>query len=211
MQGFPSGPADFDAWRRRISPPDNEIPTVVPVNTVLGRSADAVIALVGVEAFTTGWSFRLAIRTRMGAASVERISRVLSGHPDPDHGDPDERLLLGVEFADGRRASTLDLGMFPDPTGDPDAPIMSPCGGGGDHRSHNLDFWMAPLPPGGDLLLVCVCAPLQIPETRIALDGEAIARAGAAATVLWPPVPFEESPPPSPPRRPATGWFAGPS
>ena len=190
-----------------MSPPDNEIPVSVPVNTVLGRTPDACIALVGVAAYTTGVTFRLAVRMRTRAPSVEGISRVMTGYHLPGD-DPEARLLLGVEFADGRRASNLSGGPLPADVPDAAAPVLSPSGGGGGDRAQDLDYWLSPLPPEGELLLVCACAPLKIPESRVIIDGGVIARAGASAIVLWPPAPIDEEPPPVPPRRPAAGWFS---
>lgn len=191
-----------------MSPPENEIPVSIPVNAVLGRTADASIAVVGVEGYTTGLRFRLAVRMRTRAPSVEGISRVLTGYHSPGD-DPDQRLLLGVEFSDGRRASNLGGGPLPEYLPDPTAPLLSPCGGGGGDRAQDLDYWLSPLPPDGDLLLVCACAPLKVPESRVVIDGGVIARAGASAIVLWPPAPFDDEPAPIPPRPPADGWFSG--
>jgi hypothetical protein len=199
---------NFDQWRRRMSAPENEIPVPIPVNPVLGRTEDACIAVVGVQAYSTGVAFRLAVRMRTRAPSVEGLSRVLTGYHDPGD-DPEARLLLGVEFSDGRRATNMGGGPPPEELPDLTAPVLSPCGGGGGDRAHDLDYFLSPLPSEGDLLLVCACAPLKIPESRVVIDGGAIARAGAAAIELWPPAPFDDEPVPPPPRRPADGWFSG--
>ncbi len=68
---------------------------------------------------------------------------------------------------------------------------------------------MTPLPPPGPLLIVLRWLELGIEETVTELDGTAIAAAGHAAEVLWPPAP--PLPPPHPVAPPTTGWFAEPT
>ncbi len=126
--------------------------------------------------------------------------------------DSDERLLLGVEYADGRTATNFQSpgfrGMPADD--DPYQPLLSPMGGGGGGRSFDQPFWLTPLPPAGPLVVVCAWSAFDIPESRTVLDGAAIVEAASRAVVLWPPSPPRDEAPVEPPepRVPDGGWFA---
>lgn len=163
-----------------MRPPPDQIPVVVPVNRVLVRTAEVALAITAVDAYRTGLIIRLAVRLRTAPASIRRISQILTGYLVPD-GDPEDRLLLTAEFADGRIASLGGSTVRADPAG----PALHPCGGGGGDRAHDLSFWLDALPPPGGLTLICACPPLRIPPHRTVLDGAALARAGASATALW--------------------------
>ncbi len=213
------GPADapsaefLEAWRRRTSAPENEVPTAVPVSEVLAATDDVAVALVGVLAYTTGWTFNLAVRLRTEPRGRLRhqVFGLMGGAHFGDTGT-EERLLLGVEYADGRMATNLDRGWLPDGNTaepDPEDLVLMPGGGGGGGRTYDHAVWMSPLPPDGPLVVVTAWEAFAMGETRIVLDGSAIGEAGRNARVLWPwepedeqPEDFDEAPVPS------TGWFA---
>lgn len=194
--------ADDEDVQRRMNRPENEIPTALPMNRVLVRTPDLAVALLGLRAYTTGVAFELVARAR--------------GLEDPDAGNrlssvfwerrPDTpRFLLGVEFADGRRASNLVR-----PRNSDDLLLHSGAGSGGD-TSVDQEWWLSPLPPDGPLRVVLRCPEIGIEETVVGLDGTAIRRAGESAVVLWPwePPRHQEPAEPTPPDLPAGSWFAG--
>ena len=195
---FGDGDPDLE---RRMSRPENELPTALPVNRLLGRTPDTAVALVGVQAYTTGVAFQLAARSRnAGDPAGNELGELFWGHRG---GGP--RFLFGVQFADGRRASNLLRHG-----GDGDL-VFHPGGGSGGSSSVDQEWWLSPLPPEGPLLVVVRCPELGLDETVTELDGAAIRQAGEAATVLWPyeaPVDQAYEPPP-PPDLPAGSWFAG--
>jgi hypothetical protein len=124
----------------------------------------------------------------------------------------EDRLLLGIEYADGRRASTLqDVRMQgPGAVVDGEQLVLAQQGGGGGELSVDQTFWVAPLPPTGPVTVVLTWPSFARPESRTVLDGAAIHAAASRSQVLWPPQPGEElSQPPLPPR-PSSGWFAEP-
>lgn len=94
--------------RRRQRRAD-EVPVTVAVDAVLAESEDLVVCLSGVRVFTTGLDLRLMAMARTADARHRRagLGGALFGH-----GDPQDRLLLGVEYADGR-AGTNVRGMGP--------------------------------------------------------------------------------------------------
>jgi hypothetical protein len=196
-QAFGDGDPDLE---RRMNRPENELPTALPTNRLLARSPDVAVALLGLQAYTTGVAFQLAARARgpEDPSADDGLGRLFW-----DHRGGGPRFLFGVQFADGRRASNA-LGSGGDL-------VFHPGGGSGGSVSVDQDWWLSPLPPGGPLLLVVRCPELGLEETVTELDGTEIRRAGEAATVLWPWEPPLEQPsePAPPPDLPVGSWFAG--
>src|SRR3954469_11118249 len=99
------GQGDDDEQFRRIQPPENEVPAVVPVSTVLARTDGSALTLTGVRVFSTGLGFILALRCRpeaLPAGEVDLGSLLWRGRRGAG-----SELLLGVAIADGRRANHL--------------------------------------------------------------------------------------------------------
>ncbi|HEY5881664.1 MAG TPA: hypothetical protein VIU11_22330 [Nakamurella sp.] len=195
----------------RMNAPENEIPAAVPISTLLARTDDVAIALIGAQAYSAGLRFDLAVRLRQEprGTMAQKSFALLHGYPEQGSDDP---LLLGVEYADGRTATNIPgAGWAFGPVGaDPDQPSLSPAGGGGGGRSYDQSFWLTPLPPAGPLLVICAWWAVGIAETRTTLDGAAILAAGSLAVTLWPPLPPQDREPfePRMPRVPDGGWFA---
>jgi hypothetical protein len=194
---------------RRYQAPENEVPAVVPVSRLLARTDSSALTLTGVQVFSTGLGFTVALRCRPEALPAEELDLGgLMWHGR--HGSATE-LLVGVEFADGRRASNLP---GRDPFGAPDGPeglVLNQSSGSGQTLSVEQEWWLSPLPPAGPLRLVVRCDLFGLPETTVELDGAAIRAAAADVVVLWPWVPPSAAEPPSPPAPdlPADSWFAG--
>lgn len=201
MWSHASGHGDPDL-ERRMNRPENELPTALPTNQVIIRTPDVAVALLSLQAYTTGVAFQLAARAP-GPEDPAEGNRLGELFWDHRRGSP--RFQLGVQFADGRRASNL-LGR----DGDGDL-IFHPGGGSGGSLSVDQDWWLSPLPPDGPLRVVVRCPEIGLEETALELDGTEIRRAGEAATVLWPWQPPLEQPYelPPPPDLPAGSWFAG--
>ncbi len=129
---------------RRRQPPENELPVSVAVDAVLGETADLVVYTSDVRVFRTVLEFRLTALGRHRGTG-RGLGGGLFGH-----GEQDDRLLLGVEYADGRHGS--NLGGFrtgSDPDLDPNAPVLMPGGGSGGDRAVDMSFYLTPLPPLG--------------------------------------------------------------
>ncbi|GAA2616028.1 hypothetical protein [Paractinoplanes durhamensis] len=204
-------PEQISEWHQRTSAPDNELPAAAGLSAVLGRTEDTAVGLSGVEVFSGGFRFTLAVRLRRARPETSHgglLALVGSHHP---HHSPalEDRLLLGIEYADGSRASTLHDTRRDGPSEDPGLMIVSTSGGGGD-LTVDQEYWVSPLPPEGPVTVVLAWPSFGIPETRTVLDGAAIRAAAERSQLLWPPQPPEEPTMPEPSPRPATGWFADP-
>ncbi len=190
-----------DDVQRRLRAPENEVPVALPQNLLLARTDDVAVALIALQVHTTGVAFELTVRMRPSARQHfphgldELVWR---------HGPGGSRFLLGVEFADGRRASNLPG------VGGGDV-VFHPGGGSGGVATVEQSWWLSPLPPEGPLRFVVRCAELGIPEASVVLDGTAIRRAADDVTTLWPwePLPgYGDHEPPPPPDLPDDSWFA---
>jgi hypothetical protein len=126
-----------------MSAPENEFPAGAGVTALLGRTDDAAVGITQVQAFSTGFQFTLAVRLcRARPELVHRgLFELISSHVHPGKQIPlENRLLLGLEHADGRRASTVQNMRRLRPGGRPppgSAPL-SPAPGNY-RRQHNVE------------------------------------------------------------------------
>jgi hypothetical protein len=190
---------------RRMGPPENELPVAMPQNLLLARTDDVAASLTRLQVYTTGLSFDLVVRVRPSAPET-------LGHSLNDifwaHGPEGAQFLLGVEFADGRRASSMPR------AGTDDQIVFHAGGGSGGQSSIEQSWWLSPVPPAGPLRLVLRCPDIGLAETVVELDGTAISRAVDDVVTLWPwELPRDQGPqpPPRPPDLPDNSWFAGSS
>ena len=82
---------------RRRQRPGNEVPVTVTADAVLAESSDLVVCLSGVRVFTTGLDLRLAAMSRPADANHRRAG-LGGGFFVPR--DPQDQLLLGIEYAE---------------------------------------------------------------------------------------------------------------
>lgn len=200
-----------EQWQRRFSPPENELPAGVDMTVLLGRSDEAAVGLTSVEAFSTGFRFRLAVRVRRLRPQLAFGGLHMLVNSPEQFGEAvalADRLLLGIDYPDGQRTSNLrDTRMRGPDAGD--RLMLIHQEGGGQHLSADMTYWVTPLPPEGPVAVVMAWPGFGIPETRTVLDGAAIRQASSRIHTLWPPQPVEPPEPPPPPR-PSAGWFAYP-
>jgi hypothetical protein len=212
----PPTPEQVEQWHRRTFPPENELPAGVGLTVVLGRTEDAAVGITQLEAFSTGFQFTLAVRLRRARPELGSSGLWMLISP-PRHRGIDtplsNRLLLGIEYSNGQRASTLqDMRMM-----GPGAEVagqelmLVEQGGGGADLSVDQRYWVAPLPPDGPMTFVLAWPGLGMPESRTVVDSVAIRAAAERSQVLWPVQPAGQDPEPPPVPRPSSGWFAEPS
>ena len=198
-----------------MSPPENEFPAAVGNSFLLGRTDDAAVGITQIAAFSTGFQFTLAVRLRQVRPELAhgRLFMLISSHAHPGvEISLEDRLLLGLEYADGQRASTLqDIRML-GPTAMPgdEQLVLVQQGGGGGENNVEQTYWVAPLPPEGPVTFVLAWPAFGMPESRTVLDGAAIRAAADRSQRLWAPQPAVEAPEPPSRPRPSSGWFADP-
>ncbi len=109
----------------------------------------------------------------------------LPGSPQtPDStGLPPELFRFGVQYADGRKATTVGNPFSAD--AEPQGPILLPGSGGGGAREWDQSYWLWPLPPAGPLAFVCEWPAHEVALTRAEIDTSLILEAAARAETLW--------------------------
>jgi len=211
--GEPPTPEHVERWQRRMSPPENEFPAGVGITVLLANTDDVAVGLTQMEAFTTGFRFNLAVRLRqlpLGLVRGELFMHISSHAPEVPL---EKQLLVGIEYPDGRRASSLgDIrALRPGAVMEDDRLVLVPQGGSGAELAVDQGFWVAPLPPPGPVTVVVTWPGFGLEETRTVLDGDRLLTAATASQILWPPQSATEPPESPTPPRPTSGWFAEPS
>jgi len=180
------------AW---LGPPEDSFGVVVPLHLVLVRTADLAVAIPGATVYRNGFSFALAIRRAAGEVDPFGLDRALhwfgrEGSPPP------EVLRVGVQFADGQKATSLDYWWdYLDPQdpqqAPPPGPVLLQHGGGGGERVRNLSYWVWPVPPEGPLAFVVEWPALGVRLTQARVEAAMIRRAAAQDERLWPAKPYD--------------------
>lgn len=171
-------------------PPHGVVPGPVTARAVLVRSDQMLVMVHDLRAYPTGLLLTIAVWHRVA--------------PDRDlRRDPYEDLMLGaarrrppgrrrrgalrfgLEFADGRRWSSLTHSPR-DTDPEPAGPALWTQGGQGDGRSYEMRYWLWPLPPPGDLTFHLEWPDQGIGPASASVSGHAIVDAAATAEVIWP-------------------------
>ena len=181
------------AW---TAPPAYELPVAVHLGQFLHRSPRMVVAVRSAEVYSTGCSFNLSWVFQRGdeteddwadkhslffqpGMGIRRGTRLLSG------------LMLGVELADGSKASTGAHGPhgFMGSTEEPEPPTLALNGGGGSGADNELagtgSAWLWPLPPAGNLRLLAQWMDFGLAESSVVLDGGKLRDAAAGVQQFW--------------------------
>jgi hypothetical protein len=89
-------------WVRRQRP-ENEVPGSVVLDEVLAGDGETAVFMTTARAYSTGVELNLEVRARhVTADGGGDLMGAVHGH-----GGSDDRLLLGIEFSDGRRCTNL--------------------------------------------------------------------------------------------------------
>jgi hypothetical protein len=168
----PETPAPHRPW----DPPDAEIPSIVPTQTLMiGRTDRVAVAVTGLSAYAEGFEVFVTARIRPPGAAGEHESR-------PDRGAIWRSFRLGMLLSDGRKVFAEHGGHGTEPTG----PVLRAYMSGGTLRTHISRWWAWPLPPAGPLEFVCEWAAFGMPESRAVIDAHLILDAAGQSTRLWP-------------------------
>ena len=185
----PAPPVDYvpvgpPAW---AGPPESEIGAAVPVREVLHSSQDLVIALTDLSAYSNGFEFRIAVRSR---TSIDGRFFGFGPHPTT------EVITIEVRLADSRSGKGATSGHSDELMDHyrgaregrepvvPAGPIVGTSGGGGGGKRWDFHWWVWPLPPDGPVTLTLSWAARHI-TAAVELDGTAIRQAGTSSRDLW--------------------------
>jgi hypothetical protein len=194
----PPEPYEPPVW---CQPPEDELASLVPARQLLARTDRGVVLLLShIDAFREGCSFRIRVsahrqdsmddpewhelhETAMDGAGFRRR---WSGA-----GLPEDLVRFGVQFRDGRKATTTGGPGFPHQHDDePTGPLLTQHGGGGSGSDRlatsSWSLWLWPLPPAEPFDLVVAWPALGVDLTRVELSGRDIVEAASRAGPLWP-------------------------
>jgi hypothetical protein len=188
--GRPRPPVRRPRW---LGPPEDSFGVLVPLRLVVVRTADLAVAIPSATGYRNGFGFELAIRRAAAEGDAFALDRTLhwlgrEGSPPP------EVLRVGVQFADGQKATSLESWWdYFDPQdaaqAPPPGPVLVPQGGAGGERVRSQSYWVWPLPPDGPLAFVVEWPALGVPLTQARVDGALIRQAAAQDEGLWPAAP----------------------
>ncbi len=168
---------------------------MVALELVLARSEKAAVCITRLSAYPTGFEFDVVTITAPGQAELDLDPMLFGPYHHrarrPGNEFPPELLRIGVQFADGAKATNAGgVGYDQDP---PPGPVMhSGGGGGGDGEWHQTE-WVWPLPPAGPLTFVCEWPAAEIPLTRADLEAQIILDAAARSQTIFPDAPSAQN------------------
>jgi hypothetical protein len=197
----PKPPPDVPPRLAWWGPPGNELGAPVPLRLVIARTERVAVAVVGAVAYSTGIEFTLDVRRRRAGYDDESIEDFLGatfGHPFGLPGLrmrrraelPAEILRFGVEYSDGRKATTVggnpawDIDEADEP--EPPQPVLMERGGGGGNGGWEQKFWLWPLPLPGPFAFVVEWPSEEIELTRQEVDASLFLDPAQGSEQLWP-------------------------
>ena len=176
----------YPAW---FGPPENVLPGVLALELLLVKTERVCAWIGGGEVYPSGLMLEVTIRGRNPAQA------------DVESGEGGWR--FGIQFPDGRKASSYGLGAFARlghgqaarssrafvaRRGDapPDPPLLSPRGGGGSRRNWRQEYWLWPLPPRGELVIACEWPNVNVELSTATIGADRLREAAERARELWP-------------------------
>ncbi|MGH3295446.1 MAG: hypothetical protein ACRDP7_26985 [Trebonia sp.] len=180
-------------------PPALETGAVLPVEKTLARNPNVVLRLPTIRVFRTGCMLDVEVVSRQGELSEDdwwdlHSSAHIRSHTVRGGGPLPRKLLrLGVRYADGRKATTIEQRMRWTPAHDdpPAGPLLSYQPGNSGMHGRDLGFggfglWLWPLPPTEAFEFAVEWPFGGIGLTITELDGTAIAAAVSRSASYWP-------------------------
>jgi hypothetical protein len=180
-------------------PPALETGAVLAIEQTVARSANVVLRLPTIRVFRSGCMLDVEVVSRQGGLSEDDwwdLRTAAYGGYHGLHGGatlPRKLLRLGVRYADGRKATTIEQrlrrnGSRDDP---PAGPLLSMRPGSSGMHGRETGFagfglWLWPLPPAEVIEFAAEWPFGGIGLTIIELDGAAIVAAASRSASYWP-------------------------
>lgn len=167
--------------------PEDVLPACVALDLVLVRSETHVVCVTHVLVYPAGFEFDLLTFSRSEDDYEPWDWEPPLRHRRVADEQAAERLRFGVEFSDGRKATTLGASREALRSKSEPEIVLAPSGGswGGRRSQHSL--WVWPLPPPGPLAFVCEWTAARIALTRREIDSAQLRDAAARCAVFWSP------------------------
>jgi hypothetical protein len=182
----PEAPPEQPVWS---GPQHGTLAGVVALELVLAHSEAAAVCITRLGAYPTGFEFDLV--TFVAPGREEELDPMMMGHRrhmarrQGAPGLPPELLRVGIEFADGSKATNVG-GHHPwAGDGEPTGPVMFQGGGSSGGGQSRQAQWVWPLPPPGPMSFVCEWPAAGIELTRADIDAQLILDAATRAQVIF--------------------------
>jgi hypothetical protein len=179
-----------------FGPPEDELGAVVPLQLVIGRSENGVVAIPYAIVYSSGATFDVVALAR-GLTDAQSHRLFHEQHLFEEDEEPAPGLLrLGLELPGGERFSNLggrrQRRRFLKPDTEPEGPVFIEHGGGGGSAAAGRvrlhpSFWLWPLPGQGAIRIFCEWPVVEIPLSDAELSGNDLAAAAQGVQQLWPP------------------------
>jgi len=193
FRGLPEPPA----WS---GPPPEETGAVLAVERTVARSANTVVRLPTIRAFSTGCMLDVEVVTRQGTLSEDDwwdLHASVYGHFHRSRPGgaalPAKLLRMGVRYADGTKATTIERHprWARGPADPPGGPQLGWVPGNSGMYGRELGFsgfglWLWPLPPAEPFEFAVEWPFGGIELTFTELDGAAIVAATGRSARYWP-------------------------
>jgi len=160
---------------------------------VLARTDRVAVALVGATAYSTGATLTVAVRARRSGTIDDVFADPygmpfghLIGHRHQGGELPPELLRFGVQFSDGRTATSLGGAS---PGADEETPpgaVLTQGRGGGGGGEWESQFWLWPLPPPGPVTFAVEWPAREIELSKQQVDARLFIEASEQSEALWP-------------------------
>ena len=182
------GPPPQPRWG---GPPDDEVGVAVGARMVLASQPRLFIAVTDCVAYSNGFTFGLAVRSK-DEIPPEKMG--FGAHRE--HGD-DAGFQVTIRFSDGRDSrgdgpgpnrAVMDYyrewSEGKDPP-EPVGPVIGQQGGGGGGHRWDFDYFIWPLPPDGPVAITCRWPGRGLQTASKELNGTAIRAAGLKSKSVW--------------------------
>ena len=179
-----SGQRDEPKMPDWFGPPADELGVGLPLRTLLARSDRCALALAGLVAYSTGFELGLNMRLRDVDPWIDPFGN-RQGPPWERYGSgplPDDLFRIGLQLADGTKATSLDRPTMPDQPA-PRARLQLSGGGGG--RRWDFHIWMWPVLRDPPNFLVLEWPALGIEQTRFELPTDELKAACQLSSSIW--------------------------
>lgn len=202
FEPLPPDPSDVTSGEHGVpewdQPPVATFSGVIPVQEVIARAENARVVLIELRAFREGCLLEVnAVARRGDQPEREWMGSRTAGLPlffhssQPGEPLPPQLLRFGVQFADGRKATTIRRWPgYGEPQPEPEPPVLRALAGHGKTAMDDVvdvsqPLWLWPAPPAEMFDLVVEWPAAGIELTRYQLDGGRIAEAAVHAGPYW--------------------------
>jgi hypothetical protein len=167
------------------------LPGLVAEEIVLAQNDRAALVLGSVRVFRETITLKVFAHIRWSEkiAPDEDPFGGRAWHGGRRAGDtPDNFVRFGCAWPDGGKATNLDRdspGHWPDADRPARRHVLGPDSSGGGGRFYQWSYYLSPIPPEGDLLVVVEWPAYDIGETSVPLDGNGLRHARDQCRPLW--------------------------